>query len=203
MAQFYHPTTSCCLLSWEGLLELCWKPSDKKPWLMFTRCWEQERARGRDREGVTGMKRKMQEKTYFSSHRYKKTIHQCRGLHLWTGWHAVMWRKAVDQPMRTHPLRDMCHMWVAVGQWKSDQSVRAKQMRGGKIVILVFLAPDESDPSQRIGMLDTRHGSKAQEGEPWWSHSLRWSLGTTLASCVGKLAFREGVGEGGVKRKVL
>lgn len=30
-------------------------------------------------------------------------------------------------------------------------------MRGGKIVILVFLAPDESESSQRIGMLDTRH----------------------------------------------
>ena len=94
MAQFYHPTTSCCLLSWEGLLELCWKPSDKKPWLVFTRCWEQEWARGRDREGVTGMKRKKQEKTYFSSHRYNKTIHQCRSLHLSACWRAVMWRKS-------------------------------------------------------------------------------------------------------------
>lgn len=44
-------------------------------------------------------------------------------------------------------------------------------MRGGKIVILVFLASDESESSQRIGMLDNRqkkkkiHGSKAQEEE--------------------------------------
>lgn len=56
-------------------------------------------------------------------------------------------------------------MWVATRQWKSDQS---EQMRGGKIVILVFLAPDESKSSQRIGMLDTKHekhGSKAQEEE--------------------------------------
>lgn len=30
MAQFYHPTTSCSLLSWEGLLKRCWKPLIKK-----------------------------------------------------------------------------------------------------------------------------------------------------------------------------
>lgn len=47
-------------------------------------------------------------------------------------------------------------------------------MRGGKIVILVHLASDDSESSQRIGMLDNRlqkkkkiHGSKAQEEERW------------------------------------
>lgn len=37
-------------------------------------------------------------------------------------------------------------------------------MRGGKIVILVFLAPDESKSSQRIGMLDTRHENPWEQG---------------------------------------
>ncbi len=37
-------------------------------------------------------------------------------------------------------------------------------MRGGKIVILVFLAPDESKSSQRIGMLDTRHEKPWEQG---------------------------------------
>lgn len=37
-------------------------------------------------------------------------------------------------------------------------------MRGGKIVILVFLAPDESKSSQRIGMLDARHEKPWEQG---------------------------------------
>lgn len=49
----------------------------------------------------------------------------------------------------------------------------SERMRGGKIVILVYLASDDSESSQRIGMLDNRlkkmknkiHGSKAQEEE--------------------------------------
>lgn len=40
-------------------------------------------------------------------------------------------------------------------------------MRGGKIVILVFLAPDKNKSSQGIGMLYAmkNHGSKDQEEE--------------------------------------
>lgn len=37
-------------------------------------------------------------------------------------------------------------------------------MRGGTIVILVFLASDESKSSQRIGMLDTRHEKPWEQG---------------------------------------
>lgn len=36
-------------------------------------------------------------------------------------------------------------------------------MRGGKIVILVFLASDESESSQRIGMLDNRQKKKKKK----------------------------------------
>lgn len=39
-------------------------------------------------------------------------------------------------------------------------------MREGKIVILVFLAPDESESSQRIGMRNTRHDEKPWEQGP-------------------------------------
>lgn len=41
---------------------------------------------------------------------------------------------------------------------------KSEQMTGGKIVILVFLAPHESKSSQRIGMLDTRHEKPWEQG---------------------------------------
>lgn len=54
-------------------------------------------------------------------------------------------------------------------------------MMGGKIVILVFLAPDESKSSQRIGMLDARHEKPWEQGP-----GRERSQGTTLTSCVVK-----------------
>lgn len=45
-------------------------------------------------------------------------------------------------------------------------------MRGGEIVILVnFLAPDESQSSQRIGMLDTRHEKAWEQSDDDDNHS--------------------------------
>lgn len=55
-------------------------------------------------------------------------------------------------------------------------------MMGGKIVILVFLAPDESKSSQRIGMLDARHEKPWEQGPGRRERS----QGTTLTSCVVK-----------------
>lgn len=55
-------------------------------------------------------------------------------------------------------------------------------MMGGKIVILVFLAPDESKSSQRIGMLDARHEKPWEQGPGRRARS----QGTTLTSCVVK-----------------
>lgn len=60
------------------------------------------------------------------------------------------------------------------GNCKRRAECRSERMRGGKFVILVYLASDDSESSQRIGMLDNRlkkkkekkiHGSKAQEEE--------------------------------------
>lgn len=57
MAQFYHPTTSCSLLSWEGLLKRCWKPLIKKKKKTLANIHmvlgterERERRRGKDEE---------------------------------------------------------------------------------------------------------------------------------------------------------
>lgn len=44
------------------------------------------------------------------------------------------------------------------------EKCKSEQMRGGTIVILVFLASDDSKSSQRIGMLDTRHEKPWEQG---------------------------------------
>lgn len=43
---------------------------------------------------------------------------------------------------------------------------RSERMRGGKFVILVYLASDDSESSQRIGMLDNRLKKKRKKN-PW------------------------------------
>lgn len=55
--------------------------------------------------------------------------------------------------MRTH-----------AGICKTVEKCKSEQMRGRRIVILVFLATDVSKSSQRIGMLDTRHEKPWEQG---------------------------------------
>lgn len=64
--------------------------------------------------------------------------------------------------MRTLSVSDLFYE----GNCKScGAECKSEQMRGGKIVILVFLASDESESSQRIGMLDNRQ--KKKKKNPW------------------------------------
>lgn len=65
--------------------------------------------------------------------------------------------------MRTRSQRHVSHMGSCETVEKRLEC-KSEQMRGGKIVILVFLAPDESRSSQRIGMLDARHEKPWEQG---------------------------------------
>lgn len=58
--------------------------------------------------------------------------------------------------MRTLSLRSVSHA-ICGETLENRLKCKIEQMRGGKIVILFFLAPDESVSSQSIGMLNTRH----------------------------------------------
>lgn len=49
------------------------------------------------------------------------------------------------------------------GNCKRRAECRSERMRGGKFVILVYLASDDSESSQRIGMLDNRLKKKKKK----------------------------------------
>lgn len=77
---------------------------------------------------------------------------------LWILWSNAMWGRG-----DTAHERDVSH----VAEWTTEEhrpQSNSEERRGGQIVILVFLALDESESSQSIGMLHARHEKPWEQG---------------------------------------
>lgn len=134
MTRFYQPTTSCCLLSWESLLEFCWKSSDKKKSkntladickLLGTR---ETRRKSSNSEG--GWR---QRKTVI-----KQSVPAFASLCAYCALCDTISSTALTETMRTLSEICGCHMTSVVKHWKTDQSVKVNKRGEGRLLFCFF-----------------------------------------------------------------